>query len=404
MGDGPFQLFPALDGAVESALRSSIERFGVLVPVVRDQHGNTIDGHHRARIADEVGVKYRVDVVSVSSDDEAREIAQTLNTDRRHLTVEQRREIVAELRQQGHSLRAIAGAVGSSLGAVQNDLRSGVLPNTPPDRTLGTDGKRYPSRRPVVVATKDAKEADRAQQAMATAGDLGAGRVIDTKRIERIAREREADRRRSAAGGGLEEVASSADDIAVHHTDFRVMFRDVDVTGAVVITDPPYPREYLPEWRDFASSAWDAGCSQIVAMTGQAILRESIEAITDAGWSYRWTMAYIIQGPAARIWTASVGPRWKPVIVADRGGDRKFMLSDIVEASGGRDKEWHHWGQDVEGFASLIEQFTEAGDLVVDPFLGGGTTAIAARQLGRRFVGCDVDVDSVAKSQERLAA
>ncbi len=100
MGDGPFQLFPALDGAVESALRSSIERFGVLVPVVRDQHGNTIDGHHRARIADEVGVKYRVDVVSVSNDDEAREIARTLNADRRHLSAEQRREVVADLREK----------------------------------------------------------------------------------------------------------------------------------------------------------------------------------------------------------------------------------------------------------------------------------------------------------------
>ncbi len=404
MGDGPFQLFPALDGAVESALRSSIERFGVLVPVVRDQHGNTIDGHHRARIADQVGVKYRVDVVSVSSDDEAREIARTLNADRRHLSIEQRREQVAHLRSEGHSRRAIAGAVGAGVATVHDDLATVRDRTVEPDRVRGLDGKSRPSRRPVVVAAKDAKEADRAQQAMATAGDLGAGRVIDTKRVERIAREREADKRRSAAGGGLEQIASSADAVAVHHTDFRVMFRDVDLDGAVVITDPPYPREYLPEWRDFASAAWDAGCSQIVAMTGQAILRESIEAITAAGWSYRWTMAYIIQGPAARIWTASVGPRWKPVIVADRGGDRKFMLSDIVEASGGRDKQWHHWGQDVEGFASLIEQFTEPSDLVVDPFLGGGTTAIAARQLGRRFVGCDVDVDSVAKSQERLAA
>lgn len=398
-----YQLFPALDGATESALRASIERFGVLVPVVRDQHGNTLDGNHRSRIADELGVKYRVDVVNVLDEDERREIATTLNTDRRHLTIEQRREHVAHLRSEGHSLRAIAGAVGSSLGTVRNDLAT-VPSSTVPDRIRGLDGKSRPSRRPVVVAAKDAKEAERAQQALASLGDVGAGRVIDVKRAERIAREADADRRRDAAGSGVSAIPLGDDALAIHHADFRVMFRDVDVNGAVVITDPPYPREYLSEWTDFAAAAYAAGCSALVAMTGQAILRESLEAICSAGWTYRWTMAYMVQGPAARIWTASVGPRWKPVIVADRGGERKFMLSDVVAASGGRDKRWHAWGQDAEGFAALIEQFTNPGDLVVDPFVGGGTTAIAARELGRRFVGCDVDAAAVQSTKERMAA
>jgi hypothetical protein len=69
----PFQEMPALDPATEAALRASIERFGVLVPVVRDQHGRTIDGHHRARIADELGVAYPSDTVQVDDDDQARE-------------------------------------------------------------------------------------------------------------------------------------------------------------------------------------------------------------------------------------------------------------------------------------------------------------------------------------------
>jgi hypothetical protein len=35
--------------ALRPALRANIQRFGVLVPVVRDQHGWMIDGSHRAR-------------------------------------------------------------------------------------------------------------------------------------------------------------------------------------------------------------------------------------------------------------------------------------------------------------------------------------------------------------------
>ena len=78
----PVIALPPLDAATEAALRESIRRFGVLVPVVRDQHGRTLDGYYRSRIARELGIDYRVDVIAVSSDDEARQIALSLNGDR----------------------------------------------------------------------------------------------------------------------------------------------------------------------------------------------------------------------------------------------------------------------------------------------------------------------------------
>lgn len=140
------QPFPALDSATEAALRASIERFGVLVPVVHDQDGRILDGHHRSRLADQLGIPYRVDVREVASDDEAQEIARTLNADRRHLRPEQRRPIVKALREDGHSLRAIGGALGISQTQVANDLE-GVNRLTP-DRVEGQDGKSYPASRP----------------------------------------------------------------------------------------------------------------------------------------------------------------------------------------------------------------------------------------------------------------
>lgn len=187
-------LFPALDAATEAALRESIRRFGVLVPVVRDQHGNTLDGFHRSRIAGEEGVKFRVDIVAVADEEEAREIARTLNTDRRQMSAEQRREVVAALREVGHSLRAIGGAVGVSEAQVHRDL-SGVTSVTP-DETLGRDGKRYPAKRPTVVAAKNEREAERAQKAL-TLAELPNTPVVDVKRVERIAREQAAEARRA---------------------------------------------------------------------------------------------------------------------------------------------------------------------------------------------------------------
>lgn len=39
----------------------------------------------------------------------------------------------------------------------------------------------------------------------------------------------------------------------------------------------------------------------------------------------------------------------------------------------------------------VIEHFTKPGDLIIDPFLGGGTTSVEARILGRRSIGIDVN-------------
>lgn len=265
-GPALYQVMPALDTDTEAALRASIEKYGVLVPIVVDHEGNVLDGHHRLKIAnglnetavraggpgtelscptcDKVVAEEEVSDVpryecgdcgdSFSRDDSAdgnsnhcpscnkfaasaetdtrycgecegelesrlvqvfpgeitvvvfvvdksempngwlgrgindaikgklkadyqyirfddrlsgqvvaaldpRGIAGTLNLDRRHLTAEQRREVVGSLREEGHSLRAIAGALGVSKSQVEKDVKKvstgghlSVVPDVPP--------------------------------------------------------------------------------------------------------------------------------------------------------------------------------------------------------------------------------------------------------------------------------
>ncbi len=54
--------------------------------------------------------------------------------------------------------------------------------------------------------------------------------------------------------------------------------------------------------------------------------------------------------------------------------------------------------------ARLIQLYTFAGDVVLDPFLGSGTTALAAAQSGRRYVGYDTSEEYLTLAQKRLAA
>ncbi len=51
-----------------------------------------------------------------------------------------------------------------------------------------------------------------------------------------------------------------------------------------------------------------------------------------------------------------------------------------------------------------IEMFTFAGDVVLDPFLGSGTTAVAAKQSGRTYIGIDLSADYCEIAENRLAA
>ncbi len=51
----------------------------------------------------------------------------------------------------------------------------------------------------------------------------------------------------------------------------------------------------------------------------------------------------------------------------------------------------------------FIKLFTEPGDLVLDPFVGSGTTCFAAMELGRNYLGIDIMEEYIDLSHERLS-
>ena len=64
-----------------------------------------------------------------------------------------------------------------------------------------------------------------------------------------------------------------------------------------------------------------------------------------------------------------------------------------------------HPNQKPDGlFEALVLKHSNPGDLVIDPFVGGGTTGAAALQTGRHFWGTDIDPCYAEATSERLRA
>lgn len=407
----PFQLFDALPRHIEDALRASIQRFGVLVPITVDQHGQVLDGNHRKRIAEEMRVPFDRLVRHCEDDGERRAIAHTLNSDRRQLTEEQRREVAAALRSDGHSLRAIAGALGVGKSTIDRDL-STVPDGTVPERIKSLDGKSRPARRPQVIA-RDDREQQRAQSALDVIPNVSIrGASIDTKRAERIARERAAEQRRSEPVA----VCTSRDNGTIYHGDFREVFAhidgigDMDGTVDAIITDPPYPREFWHLYEDLSlvASRLLKRDGVLAVMTGTRLeMLDDVDRRLGRYMRRRHRAVYLTPGQRWRDQVERVATGYKPILIYVRpdAENLRWINRDVFTSDGTheQDQRFHHWGQSESGFADIIRGLTEPGQLVVDPFLGGGTTAVVCRDLARRFVGCDIDPAAVATARERVA-
>lgn len=133
----PYQVLPPLTPQEYATLRASIERDGIQYPVIKDENGVTIDGHHREAIANDLGIECPVEAVSGLTEQEKVERALVLNLGRRHLTKEQKADLVNDLRAQGYSYPAIERLTSIPKGTAHR--LANPKPSVPDGKPTGWD-------------------------------------------------------------------------------------------------------------------------------------------------------------------------------------------------------------------------------------------------------------------------
>ena len=173
----------------------------------------------------------------------------------------------------------------------------------------------------------------------------------------------------------------------------------------LVLTDPPYPYEFIECWSKLgivSKSTLKEG-HYCFAYSGSTYLPEVLSRVSEH-LTYWWTLILLHTGAHQAIHHRRVMAGYKPILMftnGDKGIERDGYFKDTIYGTG-RSKKLHKWGQAVAELAGLIEHYTEEGDLILDPFCGSGTTCVAAKLLGRNYIGIDISPAYVKIAEARL--
>ena len=172
----------------------------------------------------------------------------------------------------------------------------------------------------------------------------------------------------------------------------------------LVLTDPPYLKKYKSLY---------IKTSKIFAN----ILKNNTFAIYYASdyWfadTFPYMLNYLnffylfhllLPGQNALIFPKNLIISAKTIIILMKGNAKPLKrIKNTVVSPKRKTGELHKWQQSVEPTLFFIESFSNKNDLILDPFIGSGTTAVACEQLNRRWIGIEINPEYCEITKQRI--
>jgi site-specific DNA-methyltransferase (adenine-specific) len=405
-----YQTLQPLTPQEYNALRESIRTHGILVEIAVDEHGNIIDGHHRYAVAKELGIpdeKIPKAVYAGLSEQDKRTLSRTLNATRRQLNASARRALIKAqiLDIPTMSDRQIASALSCSpttVGTIRRELEeTGQVSKV--DNTQGKDGKQYPRytpAKPVIIhgATDSKRLAARHADVVDYMRETGFAAQTARKHITR---EKNAERK------DISGIDLKQEDCKLYCSDIRTGLDFIENESIDwIITDPPYEKAAIPLYEDLARLSArvlkPGGC--LVVLCGKYWLdRVMIELAKHL--DYHSMCVYSTPKQSPRLHQLKTTPAWKPLLWYRKKGDKydgRYIYDWVRVPYIADDRELHPHIQSLGAFLEIVEVFTEKQQIILDPFCGSGTTAIAGLLKRRRVIACDINMTHIETTQKRI--
>jgi DNA modification methylase len=208
--------------------------------------------------------------------------------------------------------------------------------------------------------------------------------------------------------------ADFADYLNMLHDVFAQCFAKLEPGGRIAVNVANLGRK---PYRSLAADVIDLLVGLGFLLRGEIVWQKSRAAGGSCAWgTYQRPGNPVLRDVSERIVVASKG-RFDRAVPADeraRAGlphEGTITMDEFVDATTdvwdlpaeSATRVGHPAPFPVELPRRLIELYTYRGDLVLDPFMGSGSTAVAAVRTERHFVGFDTDTEYVALAERRVA-
>ena len=175
-----------------------------------------------------------------------------------------------------------------------------------------------------------------------------------------------------------------------------------------------FNRLWLQECRSVLQvngSIWVSGTRHVIYSVGFAMQELGLKLLNEITWEKpnpppNLSCRYFTHSTETILWAArdkKSKHKFNYKLMRIEAGDRQMKSVWRFTAPTGAEKECgsHPTQKPLALLERIIMATTDPGNLVVDPFVGSGTTGIAAVKLGRRFIGIDLDKDFLALAVKR---
>ena len=188
--------------------------------------------------------------------------------------------------------------------------------------------------------------------------------------------------------------------IVIYHGDCREVLPSL--SADLVLTDPPYgirkaewDEDFPLEWLPLAAQASRTAMAVMCGINNLLTMPREI-----GPFAYRWMLSVHLTNGMTR---GLMGfGNWIPVVVYAKEGESLYRpQQDATEVPVVGEMPAHPSPKPLRAMTWIVERFE--AETILDPFMGSGTTLRAAKDLGRRAIGIEIEEKYCEIAAKRLS-